>query len=99
MAKPAGCGPIRRKLTSDLSTVFFYFPTYQRTMTDTSDHLRSITDTALIQFGAHARAIERVALRLPDTSDRAELMWLAASLRDQEQLMRDRITTLDGKSR
>ncbi|MEG3159374.1 hypothetical protein U1763_02555 [Sphingomonas sp. LB2R24] len=63
-------------------------------MTERADHLASIADTALSQFSAHAKAVERVALRLPDTADRAELMWLVESLRDHEHRIRDRIAAL-----
>ncbi|MEG3166528.1 hypothetical protein U1701_18335 [Sphingomonas sp. PB2P19] len=68
-------------------------------MSESVDHLGLIADAAIAQLGAHAKAIERVAMRLPDNADRKEIVWLIESLRDQGQLLRERIGPLTGPKR
>ncbi|WP_380784863.1 hypothetical protein [Sphingomonas sp. R86521] len=58
-----------------------------------------IADAAISQLGAHAKAIERVAMRLPDNADRMEIVWLVESLRDHEQRLRDRIRAMTEAAR
>lgn len=60
-------------------------------MQESSNDMGLVADDAITQLGVHAKALERVTRRLPDSADRSELVWLVESLRDQEQMMRDRI--------
>jgi hypothetical protein len=63
-------------------------------MSESIDQLGLIADAAITQLALHAKAIERVAMRLPDSANRMEIIWLVESLRDQEQMMRERIVAL-----
>lgn len=60
-----------------------------------SDDIGLIADTAIVALGQNAaKKIERIAFRLPDSPERAELTWIAEGLRDEEARLRGRIAGL-----